>query len=397
MTSRFARILVISSDDNHWLWLSEALGEHFTLVRETGNFESIAHRVGLISPTLAIVDFSIQLGVEPTNVVSELFALAPDLSIIAMGSKQSSDDLVIALRSGVKDFIDFNASAGEVFKIVDTVASAVPESIDSTGHAVVVLGGRPGVGATTLAVNIASQLRQKSSEETLLLDFGLPLGDGAIHMPCEDKHGAMDFVECVRSLKRFDATLARSAFKKNTQTDVSILPLPRNLADLRDVSAQDALKFLVLIKSFFNQIVIDLCGFNNIDFVANLLRIADDIVIVTNQSVPSVVTAAEQVKSLSDRGISTDKMLLVINEYDSSVSLSPETIASKMGIKRVKTLPSRHIELINAVNGGDVISSSNPKDAYSKAVKQLVDGMKVQPKTNSNRAASGIGKWWSKS
>ena len=44
----------------------------------------------------------------------------------------------------------------------------------------VVLGGRQGVGSTTLAVNLAVQLARQNKDSTLLLDFGLPLGDGLV-------------------------------------------------------------------------------------------------------------------------------------------------------------------------------------------------------------------------
>lgn len=386
MPNSIPRVLFISGSDPNWLWLSDAIGERFMLVRESGSFQEIAKRVSLVSPTMAVVDFSPQVGLDPALIVRELIDLAPDLPVLALGSKDSSDALVTALRAGVKDFIDLSATGGEVTKIMMAIAQRAPARKDeSSGRAIVVLGARQGVGATTLAVNLATEMGRKDKDHTLLLDFGLPLGDGLIHLPCEEKQGAMDFVECVRSLKRFDASLAKTAFRRHPETGVAILSLPRNLADLRDISASDGLKFVNLIKSFFSNIVIDLCGFSNLDFVASLLRSADSTVIVTPQNVPGVVTAAEQIKALADKGVKSAEFNLVVSPHLKDIALSPESIADKLGLKKVYTLPNRAVQLTNAVNDGTVLTLQDSRDPYSKAVAALAKDIAKPPATPTDK------------
>jgi pilus assembly protein CpaE len=399
MQQSIPRILFISGSDANWLWLTEAAGDGFMLVRESGSFSDITKRVGLVSPSMVVVDYSPQVGLDASLVVKELREISPDLPVVAMGSKDSTTDVVNALRSGVKDFLSLDSSAGEVVKILAGVVEKAPKtSAQSTGYALVVLGGRQGVGATTLAVNLAVQLAKKDKDNTLMLDFGLPLGDGLIHLPCEEKQGAMDFVECVRNLKRFDATLAKTAFKKHLETGVAILSLPRNLADLREISASDALKFLNLIKSYFQNIVIDLSGFSNLEFVASLLRSADSTVVLTSQSVPGVVTTAELVKSLNDKGVQSKSFQLVVCPYQSDIALDASAIAEKLKIETVHTLPDRRQQLTNAVNGGAVLSRTDPKDPYSKAVIQLLQSLTGARKDESKDTAVGsiFKKWFNK-
>lgn len=370
------RVLCITSSDANWLWLSDAVGDRMMLVRESGTFSEISKRVGLVSPNAAIVDFSPQVGLEPALIVKELADLSPDLPVVALGSKNATDALVKALRSGVKDFMDLESSPGEVQKVMGAVLEKAPRpSGERKGYAVVVLGARQGVGATTLAVNLAAQLNKAKKDETLLLDFGLPLGDALVHLPCEEKQGAMDFVECVRSLRRFDATLAKTAFRKHPETGVAILSLPKNLTDLREISATDALKFLNLIKSYFENVVIDLCGFSNLDFVASLLRSADETLLVCPQTVPGVVTASELIKALADKGVKNSVFDLVVTPYLKDLALNPEAIASKLTISRFHTLPDRRAALTSAVNEGNVLSMMDPRDAYSKAVATILDDL----------------------
>ncbi|MDH4394085.1 MAG: hypothetical protein QE278_00265 [Limnobacter sp.] len=371
-----ARVLCITSSDANWLWLSDAVGDRMMLVRESGTFAEISKRVGLVSPNAAIVDFSPQVGLDPSLIVKELTDLSPELPVIALGSKAATDALVKALRSGVRDFLDLESSPGEIQKVMGTVLEKAPRpSGERKGYALMVLGARQGVGATTLSVNLAAQLNKSNNDQTLLLDFGLPLGDALVHLPCEEKQGAMDFVECVRSLRRFDATLAKTAFRKHTETGVAILSLPKNLADLREISASDALKFLNLIKSYFENVVIDLCGFSNIDFVASLLRSADQTLLVTPQSVPGVVTAAELMKALADKGVKSATFDLVVTPHLKELALTPESIATKLGIERVHTLPDRRLALCGAVNEGRVLSVLDTRDPYTKAVAKILEDL----------------------
>jgi len=141
-----------------------------------------------------------------------------------------------------------------------------------------------------------------------------------------------------------------------------------------------------------------LCGFSNIEFVASLLRSADATMVLTPQSVPGIVTAAELIKGLNDKGISTQTFDLVVTPYHKDVALDADSIAKKLQIETVHTLPDRRASLINAVNGGQVLSSTDSKDPYSKAVAQLLDRVNANRKRmdSANGLASTFKKWFNK-
>jgi len=164
MPNGIARVLCITSSDANWLWLSDAVGDRMMLVRESGTFAEISKRVGLVSPNAAIVDFSPQVGLDPSLIVKELTDLSPELPVIALGSKAATDALVKALRSGVRDFLDLESSPGEIQKVMGTVLEKAPRpSGERKGYALMVLGARQGVGATTLSVNLAAQLNKSTT------------------------------------------------------------------------------------------------------------------------------------------------------------------------------------------------------------------------------------------
>lgn len=66
------------------------------------------------------------------------------------------------------------------------------------------------------------------------------------------------------------------------------------------------------LRSFFERQIVDLGGFNNMDFTAHLLK-ADEVVLVADQSVGAIVSAAELLQELKKREVETNGIHLVIS------------------------------------------------------------------------------------
>ena len=129
-----------------------------------------------------------------------------------------------------------------------------------------------------------------------------------------------------------------------------------------------------------------------------LLRSADATMVLTPQSVPGIVTAAELIKSLNDKGIATQTFDLVVTPYHKDVALDAESIAKKLNIETVHTLPDRRAPLINAVNGGQGLSAADSKDPYAKAGAQLLDKVNANRKHMDGQGglANTFKKWFNK-
>ena len=102
---------------------------------------------------------------------------------------------------------------------------------------------------------------------------------------------------------------------------VSVLPLPTTLAELRDISYSEALALLERLRGFFDLQVIDLGGFSNADFMAQIVKAADTVMMVTEQSVGAIVSAAELVQELKKRDVEREDIELVVSRFDARLGL----------------------------------------------------------------------------
>lgn len=366
--------LLNTTRDNVRHWLSQALAGVGTLAAEDGAQEAFVEQIGVLRPGLVFLDFSAAQAAASTRLAEQVLRLFPQLPLVAVGNAGEPDTMLAALRAGVRDFIDLRGAPAQATTAVRRlmVPRAQVRAVTPRhrhGRIVALLGARPGVGVTSLAVNLAAAVRQRESAEVLLLDLGLPARDGALYLNIAPE---FHFVEAVRNLRRFDQVFVETALARHGN-GVSVLPLPATLAELRDISFSEALSLLDLLRGFFDLQVIDLGGFSNAEFMAQIVKAADAVVVVAEQSVGAIVSAAELLQELRKREIDRQDLHLLVSRFDPELGVDAEQIAERIGLASAGTLPDRRAALLQAANRGVVLADDAPADPYVRAMGALME------------------------
>ncbi|EKZ97709.1 pilus assembly protein, partial [Cupriavidus sp. HMR-1] len=226
-----------------------------------------------------------------------------------------------------------------------------------------------GVGVTSLAVNLAAAARRGAQAEVLLLDLGLPARDGALYSNVSPE---FHFVEAVRNLRRFDQVFVDTAIVRHAN-GMSVLPLPASLAEMRDISFSEAMALLDRLREFFDLQVVDLGGFSNAEFMAQIVKAADTVVLVAEQSVGAIVSAAELLQELKKREVERDDLHLLVSRFDAELGVDAEQIAERIGVASVGVLPERRAALLQAGNRGVLLADQSPADPYVRAIGVLLE------------------------
>lgn len=408
------RFLFCSAHAGHGQWLSAALREEGVVLQEAGRPAQLQQRIGDLDPQVVLLDFS----GEPTGHADDppdggiaqaaelaqmLKRVAPKLPLVAVGSLVRADGMKAALRAGVHDFIDMHSTHEEALDVVRRVIDHTPTVSVTTapqrhGRFIVLLGARIGVGCSTLAAHL-SQLGQEMSVGTdpdraektskaakanankddkfdssllghvALLDLGLPSGDGLLYLNTQSQ---FSFAEAVQNLRRFDETLVHTAVS-HAPSGLAVLPLPLDLGDMRSVAAADALALTDRLRAFFDLIVADLGGFSNPAFVASLVRAADEVWLVVDQSVGAIVSLASMLRDLEEKSVERSHLHLVLNRYDPRYGMAADQIAKRFDVPLLATLPDRPLAMLSATNQGKLIIDTARSDPYVRALQPLVE------------------------
>jgi pilus assembly protein CpaE len=400
------RFLFFTSDDVSAQRLAATLRDDGVMVQEDAASERLSLRLAELNPQIVFLDFSVDEDrpgklVQATELVRLLSRVAPGLPVVAVGHATRPEGAIAALRAGVRDFIDL-ANEGDVREVVLRVLHAqgsTSSTASGRGQMIVLLGVRAGVGTSTLSAHLATiaQIhmtqaglaadppRRRETDKVgnaVLLDLGWPVADGQLYL---NVAGNFHFAEAVRNLRRFDETLVNTALTRSP-SGVTVIPLPRDLAEMRTVSHSDSLALLDKLREHFGLLLADLGGFSNPEFVASLVRAADQTWLVTDQSVGALVSLADVLRDLDGRDVDRSRLRLIVNRHDERYGMTAEQIATRFGIELQATLPDRTLALMSSTNQGKLLHEVSDRDPYVRVLHTLADSLSLgQAKSASNK------------
>ncbi|MBC9908702.1 MULTISPECIES: response regulator [Achromobacter] len=393
--------------------LGQALGDLGMLTQEAPRIEELARRLTEIAPQVVFLDFTLSDD-EPGKLFKSaelarlLARIAPTLPRVAVGFLSQPEGAIAALRAGVSDFVDPSVAPQEIKEVVLRLLDRPSDGrMDGTRRSVVLLGARPGVGTSTLAVHMAGMVQDRLkfahgqraatsgaktpkpageplplSSRVALMDLGWPIGDCQLYL---NIGGDFDFAEAARNLRRLDSTLLGSAMA-HTANGLSVLSLPRDLGQMRDVSQSDSLLVFERMRQHFSVVVADAGGFSNPEFVSGLARASQLNWIVTDQSVGALVSLAGVLQELEQQHVDRRSLGLIVNRYDERYGMTAQQIAERFQLELVGTLPDRTLPLMVCTNRGHLLHEEAERDVYVRAVQALAERLCAEENAPGGRA-----------
>lgn len=356
--------------------------------------------------SLILLDYSPDTAEESSKLARRLVSHAPELSLIGVGSTSidRAAGVLAALRAGVRDFLDLDATDEEIRQLlarvqrqsvsaaVSALATPAPVPVPRPhGRNVLLLGVRPGIGTSTLAVHLgvlampanASTAAADGTAErqVLLFDLGRPAGDASLYLGVESE---FHYDDALHSAKRIDSTLIRTALGHHASRLSLLSQIPGTLEPPRG----DA-ELGILIDRFgehFKLLLCDLGGLPVPQIPLSLLRKADEIWLIADQGIGSVVSLDAALRELERIGLRDARLSLVINRHDETDGVSAEQIAKRFNLPLLAVLPERSRALRASANQGQLLHDTSPRDPYVRALNPLLERLhgKASPATGSS-------------
>jgi len=335
---------------------------------------------------IVLLDFRREQAAATTDLTRHLQRTLPDLSLVAVGSTAPDqlDGVVAALRAGVRDILDLDASTADIDAVLRRasgsapVRSVAPEPAHKA-RLVLVLGVRAGVGSSTLAAHVGVLAQQlghpgatastdpdpsQHDNSLLLLDLGQPAGDAALYLNLDSQ---FHYDDALRNANRIDATLARTAMTRHPG-GLALLGQPAG-SDTGPIA--DPAVLVQRLRGVFDTVLCDLGGAPVRQIPRSLLNSADDIWLVADQAIGTLVSLDLALKQLEALGVRDGRLRLVINRYDEAGGLAPAQIAERFGVPLLATLPDCH-RLRSSANHGHLLLQDAPRDPYLRALTPLL-------------------------
>ncbi|HEV2487741.1 MAG TPA: AAA family ATPase [Terracidiphilus sp.] len=295
-------------------------------------------------------------------------------AVMVYSAKADQEMEARCMRSGAREYLSAPFDQGNVAEaLVRAAASASPKPRPvkrSGGKTLVFFGAKGGSGVTTIACNYAIALARESSQRTLLIDFGVPLGDAALNLGIAADHSTDD---ALQNADRLDATLLHGLVAKH-DSGVFVLAAPSKVPEVPASNAAIE-KLMAVAREEFDYVIVDVGSRADL-MGTTLFSEATTIYMVTQAGISELRNADR----LISRYFSEDsqKLEIVINRFDAnSQRVTEDQITKALGTTARWRIPDDYDATRQMQSSESSLSSAD--SPFSRLMVEMVSSVTEQP------------------
>lgn len=282
--------------------------------------------------------------------------------VAVVGPAKDPDLILRAMRAGAREY----AVVGDAARLQQAVRGlARPDGAGAAGQVLAIFPAKGGMGATTLAANLAADL-VRGGDRTCLVDLDLQLGDVNAFL---DVHGGYTITDVVANMRRLDRELLDASVLVH-RSGVHVLAQEERLEEAEHLDAAAVEKLIAFLRQHYQHLVLDgLRGFDERSLAA--LDAADRVVLVVTQEVPAVRNAQRCVELFRKLGYPDAKLAVVVNRCLRASNITPEVIAETLGVPVTAAVANDFASASRAVQRGSTVLEEAPRSALARDVSML--------------------------
>ena len=284
------------------------------------------------------------------------------------------DELVAAIRRAGKMAHEERSKSRQEFIAAQGGSNqSMTTSRMTRGKIILIYSPKGGTGCTTIAVNLAVALHNEETR-VVIVDANLQFGDVAIFLNEQGKNTILDLAPRVDEL---DPEIVDNVMIKNAASGVHVLASPSRPENAEKVNADQFAKLLRYLRQLYAYVIVDSSAYLT-DITLSVLDIADAIVLVATQDIPSIKNDRLFLDLLLTLNIPAEKIALVMNKFDKRIAISPEKVGENLKQEVLAVIPLDERTVIPAVNRGVPFMLDNKTQPAARGIYILAEALRAK-------------------
>jgi pilus assembly protein CpaE len=338
------------------------------------------HQLGEVlaaeSPNLTVLEISEPVA-RPLGVIADLVRADPKMPIVAVLANDNPELVLRCLRQGASDFLIHPFTAEQVEATLRKIARLHPARSKAPGKVYCVMPAKGGSGASTIASNLAYQLKRLGDKRILLADLDPLTGTQSFLLKIKSNYS---FIDVLAHAHQIDADLWKAVINPRNGVDVLLAPevMAEGMGELKDATS-----LVEFARDIYDLAVLDAAGVYG-DWNLTQAQVADEVLLITTNELTSLQAVQRSLTYLESNGIGRYKVRLIVNRYDRHMGLSRDVIGTALHSEIYHLIPADYEAIQKAlIEGKPLSSTTNFGKGVAGLVELLAGGSELPRKSSS--------------
>jgi pilus assembly protein CpaE len=338
-------------------------------------FEALPPTEAMEAPAridILLVGVSATSAADVETAIQRLRARRHDLQIVIALQDADVTTTRRLLREGAADVLPAPISEPSLAACLERLLTTAERQTGKgrTGEIVAVLKAGGGVGATSLAVQLAAMM-SNGGDGVCLADLDLQFGCASVYM---DLPEAITIADCLGSGSLAETPFLTALAKH--RSGARLLASPREMVPLETLGPPQATALLAGLRRDFRLTLVELppvwTAWTN-----EILHHCDRIMLVTHLSVPHVQLVKRQMRVLASQGLDGKPLMLVCNAPSAEQTATVSIKAAERALGRAfdVVIPEDRRTMMAATNQGVEVGAVRRGTKLEKAIAELASKM----------------------
>ncbi len=301
--------------------------------------------------------------------------------LILLAPLMDADLLQRAMMAGAREFLPMPASPSDVLQSIRRVhtvmaprravvkegAATAPAPARRDGQIIAVFSPKGGVGRTTLATNLAVEIRRRHDLSVVVVDGSLPFGDVGVFLDLPPTHSIADLQVPEEEL---DAAYLETALLVHAGSGVKALLAPPRPEMAEMVTDELLRRTLRVSRERHDYIIVDTSPVLD-ERVLTTLEAADKILLVLSSTLSALKSAKAFLEVVNLLQFPPAKVTPVVTCAATVSDITLSDIEATLGRQIEARIPSDERAVTHAINVGDPLALSAEGTPIALAIAEL--------------------------
>jgi pilus assembly protein CpaE len=315
-------------------------------------------------PRLFIMHLSDSLMLPKLRQLVGLFVGHPVLALV--DAMMDPPVLLGAMRSGAAQVVPLPIQPDDFKAAMECIAQQFAHAAQSN-QVICVSGVTGGCGATALAINLAYEIAAQHTQHVILSELSLQIGKLAAYLDVNPEHTIFDLLHDV---ERLDPPMVQRALTRVADRFDALVGEYRAITPI-NASAADVIRLVVYCRSLAKVALFDVpCTYDDLYF--ETLAVADQVVLVGEQKIPSIRTLKLVCEALG-RIDGARKLHIIINRYDPRMpGFGADRLKALLEVPDLLTVCNDYAAVMASINHGRSLREEAPRSAALADINNIV-------------------------